>query len=282
LSQNSSPNGELWAPKGEVVVAPNGLLPNVEADWPKAEVDPKLKDGELEAPKAGVLAAPNAVVEAPNAGVVEAPKAGVLEAPKAGVLEAPNAGVLEEPNMGLLEAPNAPPDPNTGALDTPNAVPVLPNAGVVVEPKAGVLVAPKAGFVAPNAGVLVAPNAGVLVAPNAGVLVDPKAGVLAAPNADWLVAPKGVEEPNMLFPNAGCDCWFVLPKGLVWAGVEPKPPKGFWPKTDDPIEREESYQFKQKLKRKKKTSWVDKNYFVDKISTYLTDYIISYSITWPI
>jgi hypothetical protein len=48
-------------------VVPNGLLPNAEADWPKAGEDPKLKDGVLEAPKAGELAAPNAeVLEEPK------------------------------------------------------------------------------------------------------------------------------------------------------------------------------------------------------------------------
>jgi len=230
----NSPNAELWPPKGEAVL-PNGLLlPNAEEDWPKAWVDPKLNAGVLEAPKAGVLAAPN------------------------GVLELPKADVLDEPNIGLLEAPKAPPPPNTGALDTPNALPVLPKVGLEVEPKAGVLVAPNAGLLvapnagvlvapnagvleAPNAGVLEAPNAGVLVAPNAGVLVAPNAGVLVAPNAGWDDPPKGVEEPNMLLPKAGCDCC-VAPNGLVWVGVDPKPPKaGFWPKTDDPINQENQF-----------------------------------------
>lgn len=138
----------------------------------------------------------------------------MLDAPKAGVLDAPNAAVLDDPNTGVLEAPNEPPDPNKGALETPNAEPVLPNVGVVVEPKAGVLAAPKAGE-----------------------LVAPKAGVLEAPNVGWLDAPKGEEEPNRLLPNAGCDCWNVLPNGLVWVGVAlaPKPPKtDFCPKREEP------------------------------------------------
>ncbi|KAL6996645.1 hypothetical protein U1Q18_006776 [Sarracenia purpurea var. burkii] len=91
-----------------------------EVDWLNAGLEPKLKDGALEAPKAVVV-----------------------EAPKAGLLDAPNAGVLDAPNAGVPEAPNVPPDPNTGALETPNVVPVLPNVGLAVEPKAGVLVSPK-------------------------------------------------------------------------------------------------------------------------------------------
>jgi len=93
----------------------------------------------------------------------------------------------------------------------------------------------KLGLGAPKAGVMVAPDAGVLVAPNAGPV---------EPNAGWDEAPKGVEPelkmllPNsccncwMLLPNDGCDGWVALPNGLVWVGVEPKPPRaGFWPST---------------------------------------------------
>mgnify|MGYP004723648993 CR=1 FL=1 len=63
---------------------PNGLLPKVEADWPKAGEEPKLKEGLLAAPKAGALAAP-------NAGALAAPNA-LPVAPNAGELAAPNAG----------------------------------------------------------------------------------------------------------------------------------------------------------------------------------------------
>jgi hypothetical protein len=37
-------------------------------------------------------------------------------------------------------------------------------------------------------------------------------------------------------PKPGCGCWFVFPNGLVWV-VDPKPPKGFWPKTEEPAKR---------------------------------------------
>lgn len=42
-------------------------------------------------------------------------------------------------------------------------------------------------------------------------------------------------EPNGVLPNAGCDCWNVLPpNGFDWAGVDPKVPKlGFCPKGED-------------------------------------------------
>jgi hypothetical protein len=131
------------------VVVQNGLLPNVDFDWPKAVVDPKLEDWALEAPKAGVLATP-------NEGVAEAPNARVVGAPNAGVLEAPNAGVLEETNMGLLEAPNAPPYLTTGVLNAPNAILVLPNAGNVVELKVGVFIPSKAGVVTIKTGMIIA------------------------------------------------------------------------------------------------------------------------------
>jgi len=81
--------------------------------------------------------------------------------------------------------------------------------------------------------VLVTKKTGVLVAQIEGTLVAPGAGVPVAPKA------RGPVKPNMLLPNAGCDGWTEHPKGLIWVGVEPKPPKaGTWPKNDDPGKKE--------------------------------------------
>ena len=76
-------------------------------------------------------------------------------------------------------------------------------------------------LVTQKTGVLVAQIVGAPVAPDA-VPAGPKAG--------------GAVKPNMLLPNAG---WMEHPKGLIWVGVEPKPPKvGTWPKNDDPGKEE--------------------------------------------
>jgi len=51
-----------------------------------------------------------------------------------------------------------------------------------------------------------------LGAPKAGVLVASNVVGHVEPNTGWDEAAKGVEaELNMLFPNAGCDCWVLLP-----------------------------------------------------------------------
>lgn len=122
-------------------------------------------------------------------------------------------------------------EPNAGVLETPNDVVVLPNNGVDVDPNAGVLVDP-------NAGADDDPNAGAVVAPNVGIVDEPKVGVLAVPKAGWL-APN-VVEPKGVLPNAGCVCWNVLPNGLDWPGVDPKPPNaGFWPNAEEPKEEDE-------------------------------------------
>ena len=136
-------------------MVPNGLLPNAEVDWPKAEVDSTLRDRVIE------------------------------KEPNIGVVETPNAGVLEEPNTGLPEAPIAPPDPNTGVIETEHAgLDVELEVGVLVILMARLLIAPEAGMLISKVGVGMAPIAGVLVALNESMVVTLKAGVLLAPDAD--------------------------------------------------------------------------------------------------
>ena len=136
-------------------MVPNGLLPNAEVDWPKAEVDSTLRDRVIE------------------------------KEPNIGVVETPNAGVLEEPNTGLPEAPIAPPDPNTGVIETEHAgLDVELEVGVLVILMARLLIAPEAGMLTSKVGVGMAPIAGVLVALNESMVVTLKAGVLLAPDAD--------------------------------------------------------------------------------------------------
>ena len=128
-------------------MVPNGLVPNAEIDWPKAEVDSTLRDRVIE--------------------------------------KEPNIGVVETPNTGLPEAPIAPPDPNTGVIETENAgLDVELEVGVLVTLIARLLIAPEAGMLTSKVGVGMAPIAGVLVALNESMVVTLKAGVLLAPDAD--------------------------------------------------------------------------------------------------
>ena len=144
-------------------MVPNGLLPNAEVDWPKAEVDSTLRDRVIE----------------------KEPNIGVVETPSDGMLVAPNAGVPEEPNTGLPEAPIAPPDPNTGVIETENAgLDVELEVGVLVTLMARLLIASEAGMLTSKVGVGMAPIAGVFVALNESMVVTLKAGELLAPDAD--------------------------------------------------------------------------------------------------